>query len=413
MVALGGGHRGAAVTVPAGNRGPLSNLLVLDLTQLTAGPMCTRLLADAGAQVVKVEPPTGDPARGMAPLVTGGEAAEGAYFLRLAANKRSIVLNLKEEGARATLLRLVAEADVLVEAFRPGAMERLGLGYATVAEHNPQIVYVSISGFGQPDVLPGPYSDRPAYDPIVQAMSGIAHVTGDADGPPQVVGSSIADTVPGIMAAYSTMVALEQRRHTGLGTHVDVAQYDTMLTANDRNIAAYTLAGIDPPRGRAVSFVPYGTFPATDGHVVVGVISDRQWAGFARAVGRTDLVDDARTKDGAARRENYTLVHDLVADWTSAHTRAEIVDLLLAEGVPAGPVQSAADIAHCPHAAARRMLIPIKHPQLGELKILGTPLKMTGFRPAIPTPPPALGEHTAEVLAEYGLDPDEHGDWPA
>jgi len=388
---------------------PLEGIRVLDLTHMTAGPMCTKLLADAGAEVIKVEPPGGEPTRQMPPQLEDDDGyVDGAFFLRLAAGKASVVLNLKQERAREALLRLVDACDVLVESFRPGTMARLGLDFETVHARNPGIVYVSVSGYGQPDVLDGPYAHRPAYDPIVQAMTGIAHVTGAPDGPPTVVGASIADTVPGMLGAYGAVLALELRRRTGVGTHVDVAQYDSMLLANDRNIAAYLLGRSDPPRGAPVPFRPYGLYPAADGHVVIGVVSDEQFRLFCSAIGRAELADDERARDTAARAANYdTFLGPIVEAWTSTRTRAEIVDQLLGAHIPCGPVQSPTDIEQDPQARVR-MIRTVEHPRLGPLQLLGSPVKIGGLAEPTLAPPPVLGADTERVLREVaGLDDDE------
>lgn len=384
---------------------PLSGIRVVDLSHFTAGPMCTKLLADAGADVVAVEPLGGEPSRALEPRLTGPDGyAEGSLYVRLAFDKRSIALNLKSAAGHDVLLRLLANADVLVESFRPGVMDRLGLGYDVVHERCPRLVYVSLSGFGQPTVADGPYSARPSYDPIVQAMSGLAQVTPGVDGHAGLVGASIADTVPGMMAAYGTSLALLSRLRTGTGTHVDVAQYDVMLLANDRNIARYLNTGGETTADQPVPYVPHGVFPAADGDLVIALATEPQWVAFCGVLGRPDLLDDPRTADTAARRASYdTFLRPLLVAWLSGRTRAEAVDAMLAVGIPAGPVQRAADIADCPQAAARGMLRSAEHPRLGTVHGLGAaPRLRDSPPPGEVSAPPVLGQHTAEVLGAAG-----------
>lgn len=381
---------------------PLDDLTVIDLTRALAGPYCTMMLADMGARVLKIETPDGgDDTRGWGPPFLEGESA---YFLSINRNKRSVTLNLKHPRGRELLLRLLERADVLVENYRPGTMDRLGLGYATIHERTPRLVYCSISGFGQT----GPYRERPAYDLIVQGMGGIMGITGEPDGAPTRVGVAIADICAGMFAAYGILAALRVRERTGRGQWIDAAMLDGQVAWMTYMAGNYFATGTPPPRvGSAhLNLVPYQPFPTRDGFINVAVGSEGLWQRFCDALDLR-IAGDPRFATNADRVAHRKELLDLLLPVFRTRTTADWVARLLAAGVPAGPIYRMDEVMTDPQVLFREMVVDLTHPRAGPIKVNGVPVKLSDTPGAVRTPPPLLGEHTDEVLRDLGLAPAE------
>jgi len=386
---------------------PLAGLVVLGVEQYIAGPYCTMLLADAGAEVIKIERPgVGDPRRTIGPYLTARDSKTrvSGGFLEYNRNKKSVTLNMQTPEGKDSRRRLAATADVLVENFRPGTMDKLGLGYAALREVNQGLVYAAVSGFGQLPELAGPYSKWPAFDIVAEAMSGVMHMIGFADRPPVTTLYGLADTYSGMVTALGIMFALFARQRTGHGQFIDTSMYDAMLAANERALASYSLTGEVPMRGREAIAGPRGAFQARDGYVALNIPTDDLWARLAGVLGRPDLVTDSRSVDGPSRAANAeTFLRPIIESWMAERDKEQVVDLLMAAGVPAGPVQTAAEIFACPQVAARGMLVEVDDPQLGPLKFARTPVRLSEATVVEGRPAPALGEHTVEILARVGV----------
>ncbi len=384
-------------------RKPLDGIKVLSFEIQVAGPYCTMMLADQGANVIKVERPEGgDTARGGAPKIKNdkGETQSG-YFLRFNRNKRSVTLNLKSEKGRQVFRDLAKEVDVLVENFRPGLLDEMGLGYKALSEVNPGLIYTCISGFGSMEGYLGPYSKRPAYDIVAQAMGGLMNTCGQAGGPPTWLGVALGDIVSGMQAAYAIMLALYERSQTGRGQYLDISMYDTIIGLAERSVTAYSLTGHILERGREPYMAPWGPFQCKDGWIALIVATEGDWAKFCQAMGRPDLVGQEGTTSGPERAKNMSgWLGDLIAEWFYVHTKAEATEKLLAVGLPIGPVQNAQEIYDCPHVAARQLLVDVPDPILGSVKLVGPVVKMSGNPQPVAKPAPLLGQHNAEVLSE-------------
>ncbi len=383
---------------------PLDGVRVLACEIQVAGPYCTMMLADQGADVVKVERPgTGDTAREGAPLLTGPDGRrQSGYFLRFNRNKRSVTLNLKSDAGREVFRALASRADVLVENFRPGLLEELGLGYGRLSRDNPRLIYASITGFGSLEEFRGPYSDRPAYDIVAQAMGGLMHTCGQAGGPPTWLGVALGDIVSGMLAAYAITLALWQRERTGRGQYLDISMYDAMVALAERSVTAYSLTGLVLERGREPFIAPWGPFRCRDGWVALIVPTEADWEKFCRAIGRLDLVGRPDTSSGPARAAAMDgWLGDVVRGWFAERTVQDAVSSLLAAGLPVGPVQTARDVFHCPHVQARRLLVDVPDPVVGSARLVGPPVKMSASPDPRCEPAPLLGEHTQTVLEEW------------
>ena len=384
-------------------RRPLEGITVLSFEIQVAGPYCTMMLADQGARVIKVERPKGgDTARGGAPRIKNdkGETQSG-YFLRFNRNKRSLTLNLKSDKGRELFRRLAKESDVVVENFRPGLLDEMGIGYKALAELNPGLIYTCISGFGSLDGYLGPYSKRPAYDIVAQAMGGMMHTCGQADGPPTWLGAALGDIVSGMQAAYAIMLALYQRGETGKGQYIDVSMYDTIIGLAERSVSAFSLAGTTLSRGREPYMAPWGPFECKDGWVGLIVATERDWGKFCEAIERPDLIGHEGTTSGPERAANMSgWLGEIINEWFAGHTRAEATEKLLAMGLPIGPVQNAQDIFEDPHVAARKLMIDVSDPVLGSVKLVGPVPKLSANPVPLTDPAPLLGEHNAEILIE-------------
>jgi formyl-CoA transferase len=391
-------------------RKPLEGLVVLGVEQYIAGPYCTMLLADAGAEVIKVERPgSGDPRRTIGPYVASvdGKTRVSGGFLQYNRNKKSLSLNLQDPKGKEILKRLAEKADVLVENFKPGTMAKLGLGYEHLSHVNPRLVYAAISGFGQLEEFEGPYSKWPAFDIVSEAMGGVMHMIGFADRPPITTMYGLADTYSGMVTALGIMYALYDRARTGLGQFVDTSMYDAMLALNERSLATYSLTGEAPMRGRETIAGPRGAFMADDGYVALNIPTDDLWRRLATVIGREDLVDDPRTHTGPARAQNDAFLRETLEIWMKGKTKAEVVDTLMAAGVPTGPVHTAKDIFECPHVAARKMLVELDDPDLGPMKLTRTPVRLSDAEEVPGRPVPRLGQHTLKILGSLGYSEQE------
>jgi CoA:oxalate CoA-transferase len=381
---------------------PLSGIRVIGLEQYMSAPYCTMLLADAGAEVIKIERPgRGDPRRAIPPYATdqAGRRVAGG-FIGYNRNKKSLALNLREEAGRQVLRDLVQVSDVVVENLRPGAMDKMGLGYERLKQVNPRLIYAAISGFGRLEGYTGPYGNRPAFDIVAEAMSGVMNLVGFEDKPPSWTIYGMADVYSGLATAYGVMLALFMRERTGQGQFVDSAMLDNMLALNERMVTLYSFTGQSPERGRLKHLYPRGAFRCSDGYLALNVPDDIQWSRLCEAIGREDLRDDPRTADGTARAANADFVRPIIEEWLADKTRAQAVALLEECGVPSGPVYTAEDVFNDPHIAARHMLVTIDDPVAGPRKYARSPVHLSAA-PEVPTgPAPQLGEHTRPILSD-------------
>ena len=391
-------------------RGPLRDVRILDCTQALAGPYCTMLLADLGADVVKVEPPRGDMSRALGPRPKDADGCDyGGYFASINRNKRSIVLDLKEAGDRDVFLQLVASADAVVENARVGVMDRLGLGYEALRERNERLVYVAIRGFGDPRTGKSPYAEWPAFDIVAQSMGGMVGLTGPRGSTGMPAGASVGDLFPGTLAALGIVSSLLSARGSGRGQFVDVAMYDAVLSLCENIVYKYSADGtVEQPKGQGHPVLcPFDVYEANDGGVAIAAPSDPQWALLCEAMGRSDLIADERTKNVFARNANRDFTNAAILDWTRERSRRDVVEAL-AGRVPAGPVQFADDIFRDPHATVRDMLVEVEQPGANApITLAGAPIKLTETPSGVYRRPPLVGEHTLEVLAEAGITPKE------
>ena len=374
--------------------GPLSGVTVIDMTRVLAGPYCTMVLADLGARVVKVETPGGgDDSRAFGPFVGG----KSAYFMSINRGKESISLDLKDEAARRAFEGLLAGADVLVENFRAGTMERLGYGWEALHERFPRLIYAACSGFGHT----GPYAGRPAYDVVVQAMGGIMSLTGHPGGPPARVGSSIGDIVAGLFTAIGVNGALYRRTLTGEGMKLDVSMLDCQVAILENALARYFASGEVPgPLGtRHPSITPFQSYASADGHVVISAGNDALFGKLCAALGRPALAEDARFADNAARIANIDALEIEFEAVLTAHPTAHWLALLEEAGVPCAPINTVEDVLADPQVAARNMVIRAQDPVAGEVKMAGNPIKLSAYPDPPERPPaPALDEHRQAIL---------------
>ena len=377
----------------------LDGVRVLDLTRALAGPFCTLMLGDYGADVIKIElPGSGDDTRTWGPPFIGEESA---YFLSINRNKRSLTLNFREPKAVEVFLKLAGESDVVVENFTPGVMARLGIDYETVKAVNPRIVFCSISGFGQT----GPYKARPAYDQIMQGISGLMSITGDPAGEPEKIGIAVTDIGAGMWAAFSVLAALRHRYETGEGQYIDIAMLDAQVAWLTYQAAFYFANNTPPQRlGKAhPTLVPYQGFMAQDGkYFNVAVGSERLWDRFCQGIGRQDLKDDPEYATNGDRVRNRAKIVPMLQEFFLTRTSTEWVADLQAVSVPAGPINDLADVFADPQVIHREMLLEMPHPTLGSIKQTGLPLKFSVTPGGLDRHPPLLGEHNREILAGLG-----------
>ena len=380
--------------------GALEGLRVLDLTRILAGPLCTQMLGDMGADVIKVEPPgAGDDTRTWGPPFAGGESA---YFLCVNRNKRSLTLNMGVKAGQEVLAQLVRKADVVVENFKLGTLEKWGITNAWLEKNAPRVIRCSITGYGSS----GPDAALPGYDFVLQAESGLMSICGEAEGTPTKYGVAIVDVVTGLYACNVILAALAARDRTGRGQHVEVCLYDSGIAMLINVASNYLVSGKDARRfgNGHPNVVPYTTYPAADGLIAVAVGNDGQFARFADAVGHAEWARDARFTKNPDRVANRETLDAMIAPALKREMSAAWIAKLRAAGVPCGPINSVAEALNDPHTLARNMVRAVKHPTAGELRMVGIPFRMSGTPESIRRAPPLLGQHTEEVLAtELGL----------
>jgi crotonobetainyl-CoA:carnitine CoA-transferase CaiB-like acyl-CoA transferase len=372
---------------------PLSGITVLDMTRVLSGPYSTMLLADMGARVLKIEQPgKGDDTRAWGPPFIDGESA---YFLSINRNKESVTLDFKKPEARAILDRLIAKSDVLVENFRPGTLNKIGLDYASLAPAHPKLVYCSISGFGQT----GPRSPEPGYDAVIQAEGGLMSITGSMDGPPYRLGVAIGDIVTGMFATQGILLALFNRERTGLGQLVDIGMLDSVAALLTYQAGIYFATGAAPNRigNRHPTIVPYETFTARDGDFVLAVGNDEQWRRFCSVA---ELPDDERFATNQLRVTRYDELKPILVACLRRATRSNWIERLTAAGVPCGSVRNLQEVFADSQLAAREMIADVHHRTVGPLRVLGTPIKLSATPGSVRTAPPTLGQHTESVLRQ-------------
>ncbi|MDT8900152.1 CaiB/BaiF CoA transferase family protein [Anaeroselena agilis] len=379
--------------------GALEGLTVLDLTRVLAGPFATMMLADMGANVIKIEEPgKGADERQMGPFKNN----ESAYYMNLNRNKKGITLNLKDPKGKEIFKKLVEQADIVIENYRPGTMAKLGLSYDQLKEVNPRIIYAAVSGFGQY----GPYTKRPGYDIISQAMSGLMSTTGWPGGHPTRSGTAMGDVLGGLSVTIGILAAVHNRNFTNRGQMVDVALVDSAVASLEIINMIYFTENRLPQRigNRYESVYPYDSFQAKDDLVIIAGGNDKLWQLFCGVIGRPELADHPdyqRTRD---RVKNHEAVKKIVEEWTVTKTVEEIVDQLLAAGIPAAPIYNIAQVTKDSHiAGAREMFVTTEHPKAGSVTLTGSHIKLSETKPAVRTPSPALGQHNEEVLSSLGL----------
>lgn len=373
---------------------PLDGITVLDLSRVLAGPYCTMQLGDLGARVIKIEQPgRGDDTRAWGPPFVHGESA---YFLSINRNKESLALDLKHDRARPILDALLARADILVENFRPGTMERLGLGFDEIGRRHPRLIYCSISGFGQT----GPRRAEAGYDAMMQAEGGLMSITGATDGPPFRLGVAIGDIATGLFAVQSILAALFARERTGRGQRLDIAMLDAVTALLTYQASILFATGAAPARmgNRHPSIAPYDTFPAADGDFVLAVGNDDQFGRVARLLGDPGLASDPRFATNAARVLHNDTLRGILVRAFATRRREDLLHDLTGAGVPCGAVRGMGDALADPQVAAREMVIPLEHVTAGPIRVLGTPLKLSETPASVRTPPPTLGQHTDGIL---------------
>jgi len=378
---------------------PLRGLTVIDLTRVLAGPYCAMLLGDMGAEVIKIEEPLhGDDTRAWAPFQDG----VSTFFLGMNRSKKSVALDLKTPDGAEALRRLIRTADVLIENFRPGSLKKLGFDYETVRAWNTQLVYCSITGYGHQ----GPKRNLPGYDAVIQAECGLMHVTGAPDGPPTRVGVAITDYLAGLYAMNGILLALRDRDETGLGQHVDIALLDAMTSALalPANVLFATGQALGREGNDHHSLTPYEAVRVTDGLVMVAVGNQRLWHQFCQAIGQPELETDPRFVSNTDRMQHRVELKTQLDACLAGLTREQLIGRLRAHAVPCGQVRTVAEALADPQLAARDMVVDLPHPQLGTVRLLGNPIKLSRSPAVIHRPPPGLGEHTEEVLAELTSD---------
>ncbi len=381
----------------------LDGIRIIDFSKALAGPYCTMLLADMGAEVIKVEMPgSGDDSRGWGPPFIEGEAA---YFLSVNRNKKSITLNLKDPKAKEIALKIIEKADIVLESNRPGVMTKLGLDYETVKKINPEIIYCSISGFGQT----GPYSKRPGFDQVIQGYGGIMGLTGEKGGGPLKVGIAVTDIATGMFAATGILTALYHRERTGQGQHVDASMLDGQVSWLTYQAGRYLASGNVPQRiGSAHPLiVPYQDFEASDGFINIAAGNDNLWKKFCAVTDLNDIADDPKFATNPKRVENRDEVVAIVSKKIKTKTMQEWLDILNDTGVPCGPIYTVDQIFKDPQVLAREMLVEVDHPKCGKIQVTGSPIKLSETPAEITTHPPMLGEHNNSILQEFGFSEED------
>lgn len=391
-------------------RQTLEGLTVLDLTQVVSGAVASMLLAEAGADVIKVEPLQGEAYRRAGHMIENERGSTNLNIMRFSRRKRSIAIDLKSAEGAQLFSRLVTEADVLIENFRPGVLARLGFSRDRLEELNPELIYTTVSGFGHDDVVPSLYKDTPTYAIVAEAMAGLMHLAGDGEGPPVWMGFAMADIFAGTLAFSGTLLALLERGREVAARRVDIAMYDGAVLMNDLAMTARSVLGDVMGPGQYSLQSPWGPFPCTDGYVVVAVLNSHQWQALSHLIGRPELGEDPRLADGQGRSHHHRdLVEPAVTAWTRGHTKAQAADALVAAGIPSAPVRDAAEVAKCDQVHARQMVTTVEDPVIGPIDLVGNPIKMDGdIADSEPPRIPQLGEHTRDVLRDVlHMDVDE------
>ncbi len=375
--------------------GPLDGMKVLDLTRVLAGPYATMLLGDLGAEVIKIEQPgTGDESRNFGPFKNGFSL----YFMSVNRGKQSVTLNLKTERGQAIFKQLLKQTDILVENFRPGTMQKLGLDYDALKGEHPSLIYAACSGFGQT----GPYAQQGAYDMIIQGMGGIISITGEPDGPPVRVGTSISDITAALFTTIGVLSALHHRNRTGSGQFVDVAMLDSLVAVLENAVVRYFATG-EPPKplgARHPAITPFEAFASADGHVIIALGNDTLWAKFCEHVDRHALISDKRFRTNADRTENHSELFPILSEIMSQRPTDDWIDALGAIGVPCGPINAMDKVVNHPQVQAREMITRIAHDITGEVEVPGVPIKLSETPGNVDAPAPSLGEHTTKVLTD-------------
>lgn len=380
---------------------PLTGIRVLGVEQYMSAPYCTMLLADAGAEVIKIERPgQGDPRRAIPPYARAEDGSEVAGgFLAYNRNKKSVTLDLSSADGTRIFRDLATVSDVVVENLRPGSMEKLGLEYGALKELNPRLVYAAISGFGRLPGYEGPYGSRPAFDIVAEAMSGIMNLVGFDDKPPSWTIYGLADVYSGLCTAFGILQALFMRERTGAGQFVDSAMFDNMLALNERMVMLYSVTGQEPQRGRLQHLYPRRAYECRDGYLALNVPDNLVWERLCSVIDRSDLVADPRCADGTSRAANAGFIDSILEGWFKTKLRVEAEDTLNSRGVPVGPVNTARDVFADPQVAARKMLVTVDDPDVGSYKMARTPIMLSSAPELDVSPAPRLGEHTDEVMA--------------
>ena len=380
---------------------PLKGIRVIALEQYMAGPYCSMLLADAGAEVIKIERPgVGDPRRSIPPFVENNGIKKAGGFMAYNRNKKSLALNIRNDEGKNIYQDLVKNTDVVVENLRPGSVDKLGLGYHDLINLNPRLIYAAISGFGRLEGYEGPDSKRPAFDIVAEAMSGIMHLVGFEDKPPSWTIYGMADIYTGLCTSFAIMQALFMRERTGKGQFVDSAMLDNMLSLNERMAMLYSITGNEPHRGRLTHLYPRGAFKCKDGYLALNVPDDMVWARLCTTMGRDDLINDERSNNGTARAFNAEFLAPIIEEWLSPKTRSEAETILNQNGVPVGSVYTAKDVFESEQVKSRKALVNIDDPDVGTYQFARGPVMLSGSPEIETNPAPDLGQHSYEVLSE-------------
>jgi crotonobetainyl-CoA:carnitine CoA-transferase CaiB-like acyl-CoA transferase len=377
--------------------GPLSGLRVLDLTRVLAGPTCTQMLGDLGAEVIKIErPEAGDDTRGFAPPFVPN-TKESAYFVGVNRNKKSVTLDIAKPEGQAIIHKLLEHCDILVENFKVGALAKYGLGYEQLAKTHPRLIYCSITGFGQT----GPYAPRPGYDALIQAMGGVMSLTGEPNGSPQKVGVPVADLFAGLYGCIGILAAVNHRNSTGQGQQIDIGMLDTHVAWLANQGMNYLATGENPARlgNQHPNIAPYQEFPTKDGYLILAVGNDPTFERFCKAFGQEALLADPRFATNPIRVQNRQLVTDTLTPVMKSKTTAEWIDALEALKIGCGPINTLEQVFADPHVQAREMVVEMAHGSGETVKVIANPVKLSATPPSYRSPPPVLGEHTEEVLA--------------
>ena len=383
----------------------LDSIKVVDLTRTLAGPFCTMLMGDMGADVVKIEEPThGDETRDWTPFVNG----ESTQFLTFNRNKRSLAIDLKDPEGLKIVRDLAGDADVMIESFRAGTLDRLGLGYEEIKKINPRVVYCSISGYGRT----GPMADMPGYDLLIQAYSGLMSLTGDPDGSPLRIGFSLVDLFTGMMAYGTVLTALRQRDQTGKGQWVEAALLDGQVAALSYHATGFMSTGVEPTRMGSghPSLVPYQSFSSSNGQFIIGCANQGLWERMCQAIGQESMLDDPRYTTNTDRVEHRAECVGTLDELFKQNTTDHWVGLIVEAGVPCGPINTVSEVVSNPQVLARNMIAEVQHPNVPNLRFPNSPLKLTDSPSTIRRVPPLLGQHNEEVLAEAGYSPEKIAD---